>query len=47
MVSSTKTDNMVRFKLQEKDGETSDNPIHILPAKTFTINTLHRQFLIY
>jgi hypothetical protein len=38
MVFSTKTDKMVRFKLQEKDEETSDSPIHKIPAKTFTPN---------
>jgi len=47
MVSSTKTDNMVHFKLQEKDGETSDFPIHKLLAKTFMPNLVHQQYLIY
>jgi hypothetical protein len=47
MVPSTKTENMVCFNLQDKDGETSDFPIHILSAKTFTPNMVHQQYLIY
>jgi hypothetical protein len=47
MVSSTKTDNMVLFNFQEKDGETGDFPIHKLPAKTLLPNMVHQQYLIY